>query len=59
MTDHCPACRVARELAEHRDATAAAWSPRRVALSFAVIVAERACPAYEPTVGPVDEGQQW
>lgn len=51
MVDHCPACRVARELAEHRDATAGGWSIRRGALSFAVIVAQRACPAYEPARG--------
>lgn len=49
--DHCPACRVARELAEHRDLTAAGWSIRRGTLSFAIVLAERACPAYEPVRG--------
>lgn len=46
--DHCPACRVARELAEHRDSTAGAWSLRRGVLNFAIVIARRACPAYEP-----------
>lgn len=48
MSCHCPACRVARELADHRDGSAAEWSIRRATLNFAVIVARRACPEYEP-----------
>ena len=50
MSDHCPACRVARELREHVDQTAAEWSIRRGALKFARILAERACPDYEPAM---------
>lgn len=46
MTDHCPACRVARELTEHRDNYAAGWSDRRAMLNFAAIIARRACPEY-------------
>lgn len=49
MSDHCPACRVARELAEHRDATASEWSVRRATLNFAHVLATRACPAWEPS----------
>lgn len=49
MTDHCPACRIARELTEHRDATAADWSQRRGTLNFARVIAMRACPAYVAT----------
>lgn len=45
--DHCPACRVVRELAEHRDQTADGWSVRRATLNFAIIIARRACPAFE------------
>lgn len=48
MSDHCPACRVARELTEHRDACAVEWSHRRAALNFALILAKRACPDYRP-----------
>ena len=48
VSDHCPACRVARELAEHRDATAAEWSVRRATLNFAYVLAARACPSWEP-----------
>lgn len=48
MTDHCPACRIARELTEHRDKTAAGWSHRRGTLNFARVIAARACPEYEP-----------
>lgn len=51
MTDHCPACRVVRELGEHRDATAGEWSQRRAVLNFARVIAERACPEYRPTEG--------
>lgn len=49
MSDHCPACRVARELREHIDQSDATWSIRRGALNFARILAERACPEYDPT----------
>jgi hypothetical protein len=49
MTDHCPACAVRRELTTHRDQCEPAWSPRRAAFNFAVIVAARACPDDEPT----------
>lgn len=48
MSDHCPVCQVARELTEHRDATADEWSTRRGVLNFARIIATRACPAYVP-----------
>lgn len=48
MTDHCPACTVARELRGHRDATAVEWSCRRAMLNFAAIVADRACVGYVP-----------
>lgn len=48
MTDHCPACRVARELTEHRDKTAVEWTQRRAVLNFARTVSERACPDYHP-----------
>lgn len=54
MADHCPACRVHRELTEHRDATASAWSPRRAALNFARVLAARACPAYLPLQSDLD-----
>lgn len=49
MSDHCPACRVLRELTEHRDTAAPDWSPRRGVLNFARVVAARACPDYQPT----------
>lgn len=49
MSDHCPACRVARELREHIDHTSVAF-PRRGAFNFARILAERACPDYKPTM---------
>lgn len=45
--DHCPACRVARELTEHRDASANEWSIRRATLNFARIVATQACPDWQ------------
>lgn len=45
---HCPACRVVAELTEHRDLTAGGWSVRRATLNFALVIARRACPAYEP-----------
>lgn len=45
---HCPACQVAIELRQHRDATAPGWSIRRGTLNFAIIIAERACSAYTP-----------
>lgn len=48
MTDHCPACTVARILLHHRDQVAQTWDQRRVTLNFARIVAERACPEYVP-----------
>ena len=48
MTDHCPACAIARELSAHRDMAATDWTPRRAVLNFAVIIARRACPAYVP-----------
>jgi hypothetical protein len=51
MTDHCPACRIARELTEHRDATAAEWSVRRATLSFARVLAVRACAEWAPAGG--------
>jgi len=46
--DHCTACAIARELTDHRNRTAARWSQRRAAFSFAVIVAQRTCPDYTP-----------
>lgn len=46
MTDHCPACRIRRELHEHRDTTYADWSKARVVLNFAAVLATRACPDY-------------
>jgi hypothetical protein len=52
MTDHCPACRVVRELLEHRDSSAGVWSLRRGVLNFAIVVARRACPAYEAQTVP-------
>ena len=52
MSDHCPACRLARELRERTDQTAAECSQRRGALNFARILAERACPAYVPAAAP-------
>lgn len=58
MTDHCPACRVRRELTEHRDQTAAEWSQRRAALNFARIVAGRACPDYAPHPHPEPTDEQ-
>lgn len=48
MTDHCPACRIRRELHEHRDATYADWSTTRGVLNFAAVLAARACPDYTP-----------
>lgn len=51
---HCPACQVAAELVEHRDATAGGWSIRRGTLNFAVVIAQQACPGYQP-VGPAGE----
>jgi hypothetical protein len=47
MTDHCPACAVARELTEHRNQTAARWGQRRAAFNFAAIIARQACPDYQ------------
>lgn len=55
MTDHCPACRITRELREHIDSTAPEWSVRRGALNFARILAERACPDYHPTPSQIEE----
>lgn len=54
--DHCPACRTARELTEHRDATAAEWSIRRVTLNFASLVARQACPDFEPVAAAMVAG---
>lgn len=51
MSDHCPACRVARELREHSDQAHPEWSVRRGTLNFARILAERACPDYRPDEG--------
>ena len=48
MTDHCPACRVARQLAEHRDDTAPEWDQRRATLNFATVIARRSCVDYQP-----------
>jgi hypothetical protein len=48
VTDHCPACAIARELSAHRDMAATDWTPRRAVLNFDVIVARRACPDYQP-----------
>lgn len=45
---HCPACRVVAELCAHRDTAAREWSARRAALNFAIVTAQRACPAYVP-----------
>lgn len=45
---HCPACQVATELEEHRDAAADGWSVRRATLNFTLVIARRACPAYVP-----------
>jgi hypothetical protein len=39
-------------LSEHRDATAGGWPIRRGTLSFAIVVARRACPAYVAVVSP-------
>ena len=50
MNDHCPACRIARELTEHRDTSAAEWGLRRGVLNFARVLAVRACPEYRPTM---------
>ena len=50
MTDHCPACRIRRELHEHRDATYPEWSTTRGVLNFAAVLAGRACPG--PTTPP-------
>lgn len=49
MSDHCPACTVAREIREHIAATDV-QHPRRSAFNFARIIAERACPEYLPAV---------
>lgn len=48
MSDHCPACRVARELTEHVTESGTPH-PKRGAFNFARILAERACPEYQPT----------
>lgn len=56
VVDHCPACRIRRELTVHRDTTAPDWSPRRGALNFARVLAARACPDYQPT--PVLDTQE-
>ena len=47
-SDHCPACRIARELTEHRDTTAGDWTMRRGTLNFAIVIARRACPLGGP-----------
>ena len=57
MSDHCPACQIARELTEHRDAYYPPWSKVRAAYNFARIVAMRACPEYVPVVTRA-EGEQ-
>lgn len=57
-SDHCPACRVVRELGEHRDATAGAWSGRRGVLNFAILTARRACPAYVPAPTPTTTAEE-
>jgi hypothetical protein len=49
MTDHCPACSVARQLTEHRNTTAPDWTERRATLNYARIIATRTCPEYTPT----------
>jgi hypothetical protein len=43
----CPACRIADQLAEHRDTFAATWTKRRGILNFAILIAQRECPAYQ------------
>jgi hypothetical protein len=43
MSDHCPACRIVRELTEHRDKCAPGWDVRRGSLNFAIVIAESAC----------------
>ena len=48
MSDHCPACRVRRELTEHRDQFKPGWSTQRAAFNFALVIAARACPDYVP-----------
>ena len=50
MSDHCPACRVHRELTEHLATITPGWTAKRAALNFAAILARRACPNYEPAV---------
>ena len=52
---HCPACQVAVELTEHRDATAGGWSVRRATLNFALVIARRACTSYEPVTSRGEE----
>lgn len=55
---HCPACATATALEQHRDTTAAAgWSVRRGALSFAIVIARRNCPAYAP-IRPEGQGDR-
>lgn len=51
MNDHCPACRIARELREHRDATYPDRSNTRGVYNFCSILAQRACPDYTPANG--------
>lgn len=43
----CPACRIVNTLAKHRDTTAADWSLRRGTLNFAILIAQRECPAHQ------------
>ena len=43
----CPACRIAAELSKHRDTFASEWTKRRGILNFAILIAQRECPAHQ------------
>jgi hypothetical protein len=42
----CPACRIVATLAAHRDDSHPDWSIRRGVLNFAILIAQRECPAH-------------
>lgn len=48
MTHTCPACRLVADLTAHRDNHHPTWGPRRATLNFALVLAARACPLYQP-----------
>lgn len=50
----CIACRIADQLTEHRDTFAPTWTRRRGVLNFAILIAQRECPAHQWAWSEVD-----